>query len=417
MGVDFGAPLVSRRWFGRAMVFGVPAAVVLASQRTADAAATGSWSVAGNAGTTPGTNFLGTTDSQALAVKTANVERLRVASNGLVGIGTTAPSGQLDVVSASQIAIKGEYTGTGSSAGVRGSTTSSAANASAISGVLASQGNGPGAGSAAVLGTVTVKKATGVGVLGHHEGSGVAVQGLVGAATADQLHPNGSFYRGAGEFCGLNGLVAAATADDGYGVLALASSSDGYAIQAIASGGAQALYASGDSGFNGSIVVNGNLAVDGTLSKSGGSFRIDHPLEPSERYLSHSFVESPDMMNIYNGTVVLDSAGSATVTMPAWFEPLNRDFRYQLTALDSPAPNLHISRRLSSAAFTIAGGSAGQEVSWQVTGIRQDVWANANRIPVESDKPANLRNTFIHPELFGKTAAHAEHQSRVQRVS
>ena len=28
----------------------------------------------------------------------------------------------------------------------------------------------------------------------------------------------------------------------------------------------------------------------------------------------------------------------------------------------------------------------GGEVSWQVTGIRQDAWANANRIPVEKKK-------------------------------
>jgi hypothetical protein len=84
--------------------------------------------------------------------------------------------------------------------------------------------------------------------------------------------------------------------------------------------------------------------------------------------------------------------------------------------LGSPGPNLHISRKITDASFTIAGGTAGQEVSWQVTGIRQDAWANAHRIPVESDKPANLRNTYLHPELFGKTSAEAERQPRLQRT-
>jgi hypothetical protein len=416
-GLDSAGPLVSRRWFGRAMVVGVPTAVVLASQRHADAAATGSWSVTGNAGTAAGTNFLGTTDSQALVVKTANVERLRVGSTGAVGIGTTAPAGQLNVVSASQIAIKGDYTGSGSSAGVRGSTTSHAANASAISGVLASTGT-PGAGSAAVLGTVTVKKDTGVGVLGHHEGTGAGVQGLSASGTTEQIHPGGGFDKAGGEFCGPIGVIGAASTDSetGYGVVGIAENTGGAGVYAVAGGGATALITQGDALFLGDADVDGDLAVDGTLTKAGGSFKIDHPLAPAEKYLSHSFVESPDMKNIYDGTATLDDAGSATVTMPAWFEPLNRDFRYQLTALDSPAPNLHVSRRISDAAFTVGGGSAGQEVSWQVTGIRQDAWANANRIPVESDKPANLRNTYIHPELFGKTSAQAERQPAVQRV-
>lgn len=74
---------------------------------------------------------------------------------------------------------------------------------------------------------------------------------------------------------------------------------------------------------------NGRVAVLGTLSKGGGSFKIDHPLDPANKTLSHSFVESPDMLNIYNGNVTTDADGFATVTLPDWFEALNRDFRYQ----------------------------------------------------------------------------------------
>jgi hypothetical protein len=44
------------------------------------------------------------------------------------------------------------------------------------------------------------------------------------------------------------------------------------------------------------------------------------------------------------------------------------------------------------------------EVSWQVTGIRHDAWANAHRIPVEQDKSAMERGAYIHPELFGATS-------------
>jgi hypothetical protein len=106
------------------------------------------------------------------------------------------------------------------------------------------------------------------------------------------------------------------------------------------------------------------------------------------------------MKNVYDGTVVLDAEGSAAVEMPQWFEVLNRDYRYQLTAVGAPAPNLHISARLQDGRFAIAGGIAGQEVSWQLTGIRQDAWANAHRIPVEVAKPAEDQGRYLHPELF-----------------
>ena len=80
------------------------------------------------------------------------------------------------------------------------------------------------------------------------------------------------------------------------------------------------------------IYADGNAEVTGSLSKGGGWFKIDHPVDRGGKYLCHSFVESPDMMNVYNGTVILDSKGRATVELPDWFEALNRDYRYQLAA-------------------------------------------------------------------------------------
>ncbi len=85
------------------------------------------------------------------------------------------------------------------------------------------------------------------------------------------------------------------------------------------------------SGFAGRF--EGPVHVQGTLTKASGSFKIDHPLDPANKFLSHSFVESPDMKNIYDGNVTTDATGSAIVTLPDYFETLNRDFRYQLTVL------------------------------------------------------------------------------------
>ena len=146
----------------------------------------------------------------------------------------------------------------------------------------------------------------------------------------------------------------------------------------------------------------GDVSVTGNLSKGGGSFKIDHPTDPANKYLYHSFVESPDMMNIYNGVITLDAAGEAIVELPEWFGALNRDFRYLLTAIGAPGPTLYIAEEVSDNHFKIAGGSPRMKVSWQVTGIRQDAWANAHRIPVEQVKADGERGYYLHPELFGQ---------------
>ena len=54
--------------------------------------------------------------------------------------------------------------------------------------------------------------------------------------------------------------------------------------------------------------------------------------------------------------------------------------------------------------FKIAGGISAMKVSWQVTGIRKDPWANAHRVQVEENKPDNERGYYIHPDLYGQPA-------------
>ena len=130
----------------------------------------------------------------------------------------------------------------------------------------------------------------------------------------------------------------------------------------------------------------GKVDIQGLMMATNKAFKIDHPLDPANKYLYHTAIESPDMKNIYDGVITLDEQGEATVTLLDWFEALNSDYRYQLTALDTASPNLHISQRIKERKFKIAGSQPDQEVSWQVTGIRQDEWAKANRIPVEELK-------------------------------
>jgi hypothetical protein len=147
-------------------------------------------------------------------------------------------------------------------------------------------------------------------------------------------------------------------------------------------------------------LFGGDVYVSGSLAKAGGSFVIDHPTDTANKYLYHSFVESPDMMNIYNGNIVTDASGAAIVTMPDWFEALNRDFRYQLTVIGQQA-QAWVAAELVNRAFTIKTDKGNVKVSWQITGIRQDAWANAHRIPLEVEKAPADQGRYLHPELFG----------------
>ncbi len=129
--------------------------------------------------------------------------------------------------------------------------------------------------------------------------------------------------------------------------------------------------------------------------------RIDHPQDPGNKVLRHALVASPDMMNIYNGNAMLGVRGEAWIELPDWFDALNMDFRYQLTAIGAPGPNLHVAKKISGNRFRIAGGTAGMEVSWQVTGIRHDAFAEMNRVQVEEIKADRDRGKYLHPEAFG----------------
>ncbi|MCA9442711.1 MAG: hypothetical protein H6751_04460 [Candidatus Omnitrophica bacterium] len=179
-------------------------------------------------------------------------------------------------------------------------------------------------------------------------------------------------------------------------------------VQAIGSVGGEAGLIAQDGGgpraayFEGNVVIEGDLSVSGMYSKVREETQIDHPLDPENKYLSHSTVESPDMMNIYNGNIVLDEEGKAEVTLPDWFMAFNKDFRYQLTPIGGPGANLYIAQEIADGKFRIAGGTPNLEVSWQVTGIRNDPYAKANPVEVVKEKTPKEKGKYLNPELYGQ---------------
>jgi hypothetical protein len=229
-------------------------------------------------------------------------------------------------------------------------------------------------------------------------GDGVYAQGGGGTAADDfggsGIHAVGG--NGGSSSFGGNGIFA--TGGNGFtgggGISAY-----GGAGSAEAGAGIYAESGSGPNQYAG--YFEGNVYVTGLVFQAGGGLiQIDDPLDPANKYLSHSSVESPNMMNIYNGNVSTDSSGTAIVTLPTWFEALNTEFRYQLTTIGQPA-HAWIGSEVLNHTFVIKSDKPNVKVSWQVTGIRQDAWANAHRIPVEVDKAPRDQGHYIHPELFG----------------
>jgi hypothetical protein len=223
-------------------------------------------------------------------------------------------------------------------------------------------------------------------------------------------------FGGSGDFNSINGNTG------GDGIVAEGGGGDnaGVAIFGLGGGGIQvdgsgAFFEGGSNAFNAGDGIDaltgsglagnftGSINVTGAITAGVKDFKIDHPLDPANKYLVHASVESSEMMNIYTGNVTTDGQGQASVQLPDWFEVLNTDFRYQLTVIGQFAQAI-VARKIANHQFTIRTSAPNVEVSWQVTGVRQDAYAKANPLVVEQEKETPLRGFYIHPELYGAPA-------------
>jgi hypothetical protein len=263
-----------------------------------------------------------------------------------------------------------------------------------------------------VFGSGSAAGVLGIGDDGVY-GMALAGSGVVGTAGSDVLPPfSGGLVGVQGRSIGFGvvgisdanaGVTGSASSGDGvfgesssgYGVHGRSDSGDGVFGEASAAN-KSGVYAvntnpAGYAGyFSGNVQINGNLNVSGTKN-----FYVDHPFEPG-RVLVHAAMESSEVLNVYSGNVVLDNGGTAEVELPAWFEAINVDFRYQLTAVGAAAPGLHVAVEVAENRFRIAGGPAGLKVSWEVTAVRNDRFMREH--PFEAAREAlEERGTHLAP--------------------
>jgi hypothetical protein len=299
------------------------------------------------------------------------------ASYGVYGNGNTGVygGGTLGVV------------GVGASSGVSGTSPSGI-------GVYGASTGGPGvSGTSTNSDGVVGSSDAHAGVMGQSIG-GDGVDGTSGggfgvSGTSDS---GGGVYGFSYQHTGVHG-----ESHSGNGVDGVSQYYDG--VSGI-SGSGYGVYGTSTSGYAG--YFQGNVHVTGTCCQAAeGSFTIDDPTDPANKYLNQSAVASSAMLDLYTGHVTLDANGEAWVEMPSWFQALNEDFDYQLTCLGGYAP-VYVAQEIQNNRFQIAGGKPGLKVSWQVTGTRHDPYAQQHPIPTEQNKPAGEQGTYLHPELYGQ---------------
>jgi hypothetical protein len=249
---------------------------------------------------------------------------------------------------------------------------------------------------------------TGGGIAGNFVSNGNAVVGVSTGSTYAAIYGenNNSGASGVyGNSTNGNGVVGISTSGNGvygsssvFGVKGYNSTSGNYGYLGTSSYGVFSVNISngGTAGyFLGGVHVSGDFDVSGAKY-----FKIDHPLDPTNRYLVHSCVESNEVLNTYSGNVITDANGEVKVILPDYFEALNRDFRYQLTVVGQFAQAI-VNEEIHNNQFTIKTDKPNVKVSWQVTGIRNDPYVKAHPMQVEVEKMGNERGKYIHPKEYG----------------
>ena len=226
-------------------------------------------------------------------------------------------------------------------------------------------------------------------VISTTQGTGLAVHNVSGDAIVGESVTPG------------NGIVGLADAG-GSGVLGISNSGAGVTGNSTTGDG---VYGSSTSGYAGNF--QGNVHITGTCCAAvAGTYQIDDPRDPANSYLNQAAVESPEWKTVYDGNVTTDAAGEATVVLPAYAQALDRDFRYQLTVVGQFAQAI-VARKIEANRFIIKTDKPNVEVSWQVTGIRNDPWARDHAAPAEAPKPTGARGTYIYPQGAGSSPAPA----------
>ncbi len=438
------------------------------SQWVSTSYSTSNWDITGNNSTSISSNFLGTTDNQHLAIRTNNNERIRIESDGQVVIGATNPiddadlftvqgnSSQYSAINAYSPDGYGIYAEAGSigvlgvvnndggfgfwgenedndgyGAIISGSNTgaftlnnhSSGLSSHGSDGIFcighSSKGIGIIAGGNNVSTLSTIDDGTGGAFTGYHGVYASAINSSSGTGVIGVGNDIGTYHStsngSGGAFTGYHGSFSFSAASGGTGVIGIGNNG-AYYLTMDGSGGAftgrRYGVAGWSTGFGGYGVygqaVGGGYGVfsSGNFGATGSkSFVIDHPLDPQNKILKHYSIESPEVLNMYRGNIILNENGEGEIILPDYFMSININYSYVLTAIGKPAPSIYIRSEINeNGEFTISGGESGQKISWVVYSERNDVYLqqNPNSKKVVINKDEWQKGKYLNPELYNQ---------------
>jgi hypothetical protein len=158
-------------------------------------------------------------------------------------------------------------------------------------------------------------------------------------------------------------VVAGNQARATYSQAATAAGGAGIGVQGF--GGDFGVIGSTNGGNNLGLFSTSDFAANGTKA-----FLIDHPLDPANKTLRHFCIESNEVLNMYRGVVELGANGQAVIELPDYFDAININPSYQLTAIGTPTQPYVLSE-ISNNQFVVSG-APNTKVSWTVHAQRND---------------------------------------------
>ncbi len=434
---------------------------------TGPTGATGATGLAGNTGSTGATGPTGATGIGTTGATGATGATGQQGITGATGTGVTGPTGATGATGATGSGggtLNDAYNFGGAGAGrtitaISGAVTINASIASSVgltvahtnSGVAISASNSSAASAFSTIQatTVSTNNLTSA-VFGNTTGAAWGVAGQVGSTGTAQAAVYGSNLRtsggegvygigvqgvvgennvnNAGAIFGLNnaaasgsttnrapgvigqgfyGVLGQTTTDAGVGVFGLNTNTGTVNDNAGVWGSStyEGVVGESASATGYGVISATNLGALGDLDVAGlKNFKIDHPFDPANKFLVHHSAESPEVLNIYRGNVILDANGQADVSLPSYFKAINTNCSYILTPVGGAAPSLHISKEVSGNSFSIAGGTPGLKVSWQVTAQRNDAYVQMHpeSVQPEQNKADWQKGKYLLPAAYGQ---------------
>lgn len=186
--------------------------------------------------------------------------------------------------------------------------------------------------------------------------------------------------------------------DDHIGVEGSSVPADGFGVGILGTGGYFGVVGQAGS----PSAVAGVFAVGDVAASGAKPFIIDHPSDPANKMLRHFAIESDEVLNVYRGNIMLDANGKAIVELPEYFDVINIDFSYQLTAIGTPV-HPYVLTEVEGNSFEVAG-EPNTKVSWMLMAQRNDPYLQQNPHKKENiiEKEGERKGKYLTPELYNQ---------------